>query len=124
MVIIALLFGLIDLTPTTNALCATDDTGLNICHDGGCNYVNPSFEKCECNLSKGVLSGKYCGVYDQQCFGKTPCGIRGTCHSGIGHQVCTCDESYFGYKCNIPKPYGKSNNYSFCGTKLSNKYNY
>lgn len=112
MVIITILFGLFDLMPMSVGLCATDDTGLNMCHDGGCNYIEAinTSQYCDCAFSEDTMHGKYCGVYNNVCHEDLPCGFNGTCQSGIGHKICTCPNNKFGVHCQIEISPGKSNN--------------
>lgn len=84
-------------------LCRPDNTGLNKCHDGGCGY-NESIstgEKCVCTFSKGIMHGKYCGVYDDNCL-ENPCKNHGKCKSGIGHHICECIQEFQGVNCEYP----------------------
>lgn len=82
--------------------CIRDNKGLNKCHDGGCNYVEPktNIEKCVCTFSVGVMNGKLCGHYDDTCL-KNPCKNKGICTSGIGHHICECDENFHGMNCEL-----------------------
>lgn len=103
--IVIFIYGLLNLTKISadQNFCESDKAGLNKCHDGGCN--NPESknddETCICNFSKGVMKGKYCGVYENQCL-SNPCKNNGKCISGIGHHICECSKKFHGSYCEIP----------------------
>lgn len=80
--------------------CKIDNTGLD-CHDGGCSYREPgsTAEKCVCEFSIGVMNGKTCGNYEDQCNPENPCENDGTCSSGIGHPICECPDDVYGNNC-------------------------
>lgn len=105
-IILILIYGLLNLTKISadQNFCETDMAGLNKCHDGGCN--NPESlnggDTCFCNFSKGVMEGKYCGVYEDECLQSNPCKNNAKCISSMGHQVCECNEQFYGIYCEIP----------------------
>lgn len=82
--------------------------GSNTCHDGGCvNSVSKNSKTvCNCDLSKSVMSGTYCGNYENKCL-INPCKNNGLCKSGMGHHICECSENFHGTNCEIPLNPGK-----------------
>lgn len=106
-----LILGLLNLTEITNSInyCEPDNTGLNRCHDGGCNNNNvyDTENVCLCSFSQTVMTGKYCGIYEDKCT-TNPCANNGKCKSGIGHHVCECSSGFHGINCGIPIANGKS----------------
>jgi len=106
-----LILGLLNLTEITNSInyCEPDNTGLNRCHDGGCNNNNvyDTENVCLCSFSQTVMTGKYCGIYEDKCT-INPCVNNGKCKSGIGHHVCECSSGFHGINCGIPIANGKS----------------
>lgn len=81
--------------------CESDNTGLNKCHDGGCNSRENTSQICVCDFSKNLMTGKYCGVYVNKCL-TNPCKNNGMCQSGIGHHICECSGNFYGVNCEIP----------------------
>lgn len=97
----------IDYSTGTITKCKTDKSGLNTCHDGGCNYLDETdTETCACEFSKRVMKGKFCGIYEDMCL-RSPCANGGKCKSGIGHYVCECPDGFYGIRCEIPVSKGK-----------------
>ncbi|KAE9537343.1 hypothetical protein AGLY_006366, partial [Aphis glycines] len=101
-----LILGLLNLSEiiTTNLhFCEPDNTGLNKCHDGGCNNNNVYDQEniCLCSFSQNIMNGKYCGIYEDKCT-INPCVNNGKCISGIGYYVCECTNEFYGVNCEIP----------------------
>lgn len=108
-IIILNLFIFTKILATNNLYCNLDNSGSK-CHDGGCGYYKKGSSKeiCTCSFSNGVMSGKYCGIYDDKCL-DDPCKNNGKCKSGIGHHICECSENFYGISCEFVSA-GKLNN--------------
>jgi len=99
-----LILGLLNLSEITISLhfCEPDNTGLNKCHDGGCNNnVYDQENICLCSFSRNIMNGRYCGIYEDKCT-INPCANNGKCISGIGYYVCECSNEFYGINCEIP----------------------
>lgn len=123
-----LILSLLNLTEITISIdsynfCESDYTGLNKCHDGGCNNNNKydTENVCLCSFSQTVTNGKYCGIYEDKCT-TNPCVNNGKCISGIGHHVCECSNGFHGINCEIPIAIGKLIAFLYWETSV-NEYN-